>query len=98
MASDPAHLVGLDSKPIGTDSDHTKWVVGIVSGAIVALLGWFAASDRRHVEESLILHAANISATSQTVAIHDWRINEQAERQKRIEEKLDAILYRLPKR
>jgi hypothetical protein len=99
MSSDPAHMiVGNDSKPITTETDHTQWVVGIVSAAVVVLLGWFAASDRRHVEESLILHAASISATSQTVAVHDWRIAEQEQRARRIEEKLDAILARVQRR
>lgn len=44
---------------------HTKWVVGVVSTAIVASLGWFVVTDRSGVERRLLANEILAISTAQ---------------------------------
>lgn len=85
-------------KPTAFESDHAKWVVGMVSAALVGALAWFVASDRNTVGATLLMHTGAIGGIAQVQAVHEYRIQEQADRSKRIEGQLDLILERLPKK
>lgn len=94
----PAHDENVleSGTPTGSDSSYTRWVVGVVGAAVIASLAWFATNDRASVEQRLEMYQAFASTTSGTLAVHEYRLDEQRDRLVRIESKLDEILDRLP--
>lgn len=67
-----------------------RWVVGVVSAAIIGGLALFATSERADFQERLKQHEVAI----QRMAVFEYRLNEQHTRLERIESKLDLILER----
>ena len=74
----------------------TKWLVGVIATALVGGLGYFARVSIAYVGSELQQQHKAIVKTSQDLALHEYRLTQQEAAQKRIEEKLDRILERLP--
>ena len=76
----------------------TKWVVGVVASAIVAAIAFLVTADRADVGREIRAHSASAVATDRALALHEYRLVQQEATTRRIEEKLDRILERLPKK
>jgi hypothetical protein len=75
---------------------HTKWIVGVVGAGLISALAYFATADRASVERDMREQREFKAITVAKDAVQDYQITEQATRSKRIEEKIDLILERLP--
>jgi hypothetical protein len=74
----------------------TKWVVGVVATALVTALAFFITADRTYVGNEIKSHSDFAVATDRALALHEYRLAQAEAANRRIEEKLDAILDRLP--
>lgn len=90
MAHDPE----VQEHPVIVHSldSHGKWVVGVVSAALVGAVALFATSERSNFQERLKAQEEAIK----NLAVHEYRLNEQQTDLRRIESKLDLILDRMP--
>lgn len=84
-----------EDKPIGLDR-HGKWIIGVVSAALVTSLGYFVTTDKARIEERIMDNSKAQIIAAERLAVHEYRLNEQDERLERMEKKLDQILDRLP--
>lgn len=82
-----------------SSNSHTRWVVGVVSAAIVSLLGWLLIENYSLAQGRIGALETHTEAVAARVYAHDAQLAEvrahqanMIETQRRIEEKLDAAL------
>lgn len=83
----------------GASNSHTRWVVGVVSAAIVSLLGWLLVENYGLMQTRIRALEAHTELVAARVYAHDAQLAEirahqanMIETQRRIEDKLDAAL------